>query len=817
MIQKWGKEGAFAAQNQSSLNSLLGKFRFRCVNLLGIVAVALAFACGIGQSQILFQPPANDNFSNAIPLTGYSLSVTSLNTGASSEPGEPAHEGHPPRHSAWWRWVAPENGLAQIKSTLNFNTSNFPVPQLDPVYVGVYTGDEISTLVAVTYLQGSSLNPGGNAVPSYKPTTYIFNVVAGDTYYFAADTISPYTFSLTLTFANLELTQPTILTNLAPNQPVILQFDPVDTNFAIAMLQAFVGTNQLLVLTNDPPQFIYTAEREGTVPVFAFGTNTAGQLLVSLTNYLTFKPPNDDFAEATVISNDIPSFFSTDVHLATSEPGESNIVPGVTFNQTVWWKWTPDYSVPTEFKLTSSGSELLIFRGTTLTNLQLIGRIIPFLFPRGYINTFTFTPESGETYYILGDNLQPFHTIGDGTQSLSWSFVQQTLELTPAGSQQGVVDVPIELEARWLESSSPSSSVDFVIGQIPPGVIFGGPPPIVEIGLVRLSSFPPYHSSWIPTNYGTYYIWARCTNNFGALRESAKTTFQIKFPNDDFAGATLIPSKAKNASYSFSTIGATTEPGERGHSTYPPIATRWWKWTPSYSGIVRLKATRELQAVPLDVYVGSSVANLQPIATNFKRIYRLGISGALSVPVHARQTYFIRVDDFYPDSHELGIPPSSITLTLESATNGPRAEILLSLFKNSRFGPVAFAGVLMPDGSPVKGPGFRAQLYVGTNLNSLHAEAPAQPFWIPIWDYPSPSYGGAPWPAPVILPDVKAYSPVVAQIRVWDSNAGATYEAAQAAGGLIGKSNAVRLIAGSEDAGPARLTGIKSFKLHGLN
>jgi hypothetical protein len=236
MIQKWGKEGVFAAQNQSSLNSSATKLALRGLSLLSIITLALAFAGGIGQSQILFQPPANDNFSNAIPLTGYSLSVTSLNRWASSEPGEPAHESHPASRSAWWGWVAPENGLAQIKSTLNFDTSNFPVPPLDPVYVGVYTGDELSNLVAVTFLPGSSLNPGGNAVPSYKPTKYIFNVVAGETYYFAADTISPYTFSLTLTFANLELTQPTILTNLIPNQPVILEFGPVDTNFAIATL-----------------------------------------------------------------------------------------------------------------------------------------------------------------------------------------------------------------------------------------------------------------------------------------------------------------------------------------------------------------------------------------------------------------------------------------------------------------------------------------------------------------------------------------------------------------------------------------------------
>jgi hypothetical protein len=815
MIQKWGKEGIFAAQRRPGLNSLFSKLALRCVSLLVTIIATLSLSGGIGKSQILLgEPPVNDNFSNAVPLTGYSLSVTSWNMWASSEPGEPALESQPASKSTWWRWVAPEDGVAQIKNDWGETIGNpgrIGLIFIVPVFIGIYTGNELSNLVEVPLLPGSSPTIGTQTLSS---KTYVFQVTAGEAYYIAADTYSSSSFSLTLNFGNLALTQPTILTNLQPNQPVILEFAPVDTNFVIATLQAFAGTNQLPMLTNDPPKFIYTAERAGVVPVWAFGTNTAGQTLVSLTNYLAFKPSNDDFADATVISNDIPSFFSTDIHLATSEPGESNLIPGVTLNHTVWWKWTPLYSVPTELKLKSGDSSLLIFRGTALTNLALIGTLLtgPFYSE----NSLTFIPQAGDIYYIVGDTYLFDHGIGNNVSyDLSWSLVQHTLELTPAGSQAAVTDSPIALAANWLETNSPSSRVDFVIGQRPPG-FFGAPPEIVENGVAGSSSSPPYFAAWTPTNYGIYYLWARCTNSFGALRESAKTTFGIRFSNDDFAGATAIPGNAKNANYNFSVVGATIELWERGHKNYPPAATRWWKWTPSYSGIVRLKATRELKAVPLDVYVGGSWEKLQPIATNIKRIYRLGISGAVTLPVHAHQTYFIRVDDFYPESHEPGIPPSNITLTLESATNGPRAEILLSLLRNSRSGPVPFSWALMPDGSPVTGSNFLAQLYVGINLLSLHAVGPAQPFWIPIWYYPSPMYrGGVPWPVPVILPDVKAYSLVVAQVRVWDSNAGATYEAAQAAGGLTGKSNPIRLIAGSEDAGPARLTGIRSFKLRG--
>jgi len=792
MIRKWGKEGVFA-QYQPGVNSLFSELALRCVSLLVTIIATLSLSGGIGKSQILLgQPPVNDNFSDAITLTGYDLSVTSWNMWATSEPGEPAHQGHPASNSTWWRWVAPENGRAQIRS----------LEGLDPIYVGIYTGSALTNLVPVAVDSGS-ITIWTPDLSSFYATTYIFRAAAGETYYLAADTSSPNTFSLELAFGNLELIQPTILTNLTPSQPVILEYAAVDTNVAIATLQAFAGTNQLSLLTNNPYQFIYIPEREGTVPVWAIGTNTAGQTLLSLTNDLTFKPFNDNFADATVISNDFPGSFLTDIHLARFEPDEPDPVPG-TLHHTVWWKWTPLYSVPTEFKLNSPGSQLVIFRGTTLTNLEVVGTVRTPVISWDPFSTFTFTPEAGDTYYILGDSLQSPYILGDGAAILSWSFVPHTLELTPAEGRQGFTGVPIELEAIWLESNSPSSGVDFVIGQMPRLFPFG---PVFEIGLAGSSPSPPYHVNWIPTNGGGYYIWARCTNALGGLRESAKTFFQITLRNDNFADATVIPSAARNASFSFSTVGATIEDREPGHQDYSSAATLWWKWTPSYSGTVRLKATRELKAVPLEVYVGNSLARLQTIASNFKRTYQLGKSGALSVPVRAYQTYFIRVDDLYTDAD------TNITLTLEPGANGPNAEILFSLLKNSPTGPVPFSRIFMPDGSPVNDSRFLAQLYVGGNEKSLKAVGTAQPFYR---DYPIYG-GGVPWPVPVILPDVKAYSLVVVQVRAWDSWAGASFETAQAAGGLTGKSKVLRLMAGSEDAGPARLTGIGNFTLHGPN
>jgi hypothetical protein len=144
VIQKWGKEGSFAAHGQSGANHLRGTPAFRCVTFLVTILITLSFTSRVAKSQILAGSPVNDNFSNAIVLTGYSLSVMGLNLMATSEPTEPAHEDHPATHSTWWRWVAPQNGVVQIKSLSNLEQPNpRGIIFLPPVYLGIYTGSQL--------------------------------------------------------------------------------------------------------------------------------------------------------------------------------------------------------------------------------------------------------------------------------------------------------------------------------------------------------------------------------------------------------------------------------------------------------------------------------------------------------------------------------------------------------------------------------------------------------------------------------------------------------------------------------------------------
>ena len=63
------------------------------------------FLCAAAETA-LSQPP-NDNFVNAIVLTGVSGQITGTNIEAARELGE--NSGY--LKSVWWKWTAPETGV----------------------------------------------------------------------------------------------------------------------------------------------------------------------------------------------------------------------------------------------------------------------------------------------------------------------------------------------------------------------------------------------------------------------------------------------------------------------------------------------------------------------------------------------------------------------------------------------------------------------------------------------------------------------------------------------------------------------------------
>ncbi len=721
-------------------------------------------------------------------LAGYEVLISGTNFRATVEAGEPLHRDIFANNSVWYTWVAPDSGPVEISAGF-FLTA-------------VYTGDTISNLAPVQMTRE----------PSQPGDVERFQAQAGQSYNIAVDDSSDGifiqdgggVFQLKLTLEGIGLVQPTG-TNFSVAESVQIEFSPLNTNFPIVWLEAFADTNSLGILTNLPFQISYAPSAPTNVYLSAVGTNSVGQRIVCFPVRITFTPTNDGFAQSLIIADASPQgIFSQTTDTATAEPGEPDLDVGLAAVQTVWWKWAPTYLVPTIVTLRSPSSAMAIFKGTDFSHLQRIaalhnGGSFPWSTEPASIS---FIPEPGVTYCFVGQS----------ESYVQWSYDQQTLQLTPSAPQHIYIGDPIEFDAAWYESNDPPVTVSFVIGGYYNGGLFGSG--YYPIALAGEAAAEPYKTSWIPTNGGKFFAWAYCTNNLGMLRYSAVTELNIYASNDDFSRATVIPSDITATSFTYEPRWATSESGEPQHRHGPLVGTWWWKWTPSYSGSVRFKATRGTYAVSLEVFSGNSLTNLHRIADNSRKDHLMGIIGSVRVPVRTGQTYYIRVDDTQPQFHIPFVPDTNITLSLEPATFGPRAELELGLYQSFAHSRCPMAHVFMPDGrTPVAGNNFHVQLYVGPTATTLVPVGGITGF---LSSPDRPCGAGAPWPIPVILPAIKAHTRVFAQLRVWDSNAGATYEAAQAAGGLIGESKVVRVITGSEDAGPAPLTGIRNFSLHGL-
>ncbi len=139
-----------------------------------VIAVDAKDAVGGTLRLTIGRPPLNDNFADAVTITGPLPAVVfGRNFGATIEPGEPIHttrEDVPASNSVWWKWTAPQSQSYQ----LSLDGSNF-----DSV-LAVYTGSAVNALTKI----------GAND-DFIGPLSFLtFTAVAGETYYIAVDGFS---------------------------------------------------------------------------------------------------------------------------------------------------------------------------------------------------------------------------------------------------------------------------------------------------------------------------------------------------------------------------------------------------------------------------------------------------------------------------------------------------------------------------------------------------------------------------------------------------------------------------------------------------
>ena len=123
----------------------------------------------------LVEAPANDNFADAITLSGQSTQVSGTTLNATLEPGEAALFDSAGGASVWYRWTAPRTGRFQISAfTTTFDT-----------LLGIYTGGGLVplTLVASNDNTGYALNN--------TDSRCTINAIADTVYYLKVDAKSP--------------------------------------------------------------------------------------------------------------------------------------------------------------------------------------------------------------------------------------------------------------------------------------------------------------------------------------------------------------------------------------------------------------------------------------------------------------------------------------------------------------------------------------------------------------------------------------------------------------------------------------------------
>ena len=114
------------------------------------------------------QRPANDDFANALQLSGATFTTNATSLGASKENAEPQLQPTAPGSaSIWWQWTPPTNG-SYVVSTIGTTFDSL---------LGVYTGNSLNTLVQVLRANDTSSNV--NEIASFEAntnTTYFITV-----------------------------------------------------------------------------------------------------------------------------------------------------------------------------------------------------------------------------------------------------------------------------------------------------------------------------------------------------------------------------------------------------------------------------------------------------------------------------------------------------------------------------------------------------------------------------------------------------------------------------------------------------------------
>ncbi len=614
-----------------------------------------------GVCRLTLQPavaPANDEFVNAVVLTGSAPNAEGWADYATRETGEPGLLGDA-TGSAWWTWTPPASGLLGVSIRDGSVTAHTGagVSALTPLATDYRNGTRsyFNMWYAVTAgtpvrLQGT----GGHISFGLRPMPYLPNDDFANRSVLTGATVNT---TLDLTAASLENNEPsgegviyrsvwyrwtapssgrfTIDTVGSPS----LRRVNVYTGTALASL-ARVSSSKFLGLGDAAVGRVFFDAVSGTEYAIQLAVGSLFSGPANLNLRAAPAPANDNFAGATVMTGGAWNTTGTnrDATTETNEPLPAQ--SGTNPNSSVWWRWTAPAAGL--YRISTAGSSidsvLTIHTGGALGALTSVAEDQS----AGWLSTgaVVLNATLNTTYQIRVDgqlnaegaiklSLQPAPAppndafasrlvLGGAITSASGNLISASLE---AGETN--FSAPNGGRSVWFDWTAPASGTAFfrvtadafnpAVG-LYTGASLATLSPAITGGSGTPSTTPQTFLNSYPVTSGTSYK----IRVDGAPVSNGNFTVNVSMPapplNDAFA------SRVKLSGAVVRTVtnneGATAQSGEPAHAGSAAAFSVWQEWTAPSSGNVSIDTAGNTGRPRIAVYTGTVLASLTPVASD---------------------------------------------------------------------------------------------------------------------------------------------------------------------------------------------------------
>lgn len=658
---------------------------------------------GIVMSITEAPPPSNDDFEDALELTGEDALIDWHNYDATTEPGEPDHAGTAARHSVWWRWTAPKDGVVILSAEGSGIDTR----------MAVYKGTAVDEL---TLVMANDDEPNGG-----QPWSLVrFRAHGGETYFIAMDgnTNAQGQFLMNLEELEIEVDNDRYAARVDLGNAATVSVagtnigasaeagEPAHrgraaeasiwwqwTAPATAWMRVSIGSGDFNRRVG-----VYTGDSVGAlVPVNIVQAGAADQLSVNFRavegevysiavdgidgseglmelvigpGQVPSAPGNDQFAARTTLASALPVVWAAGANtFATAEEGEPGHGGAAAVNS-VWYRWTAQETgrVTLDGSAMAFAARLAVYTGSSLGSLS---PVVQSTEPGD--ERLTFLAQSGTVYAIAVDTPGTFASGGSVAFTLDYAaaendvFAQaavisgelpQTVEgfnvrATAEEGEPAHAGNPAVASVWWQWTCTNSelvtietagSEFDTVLAVYTGGAVDGL---TLVISNDQASRGDTTSRVTFPAVAGTVYQVA--VDGFRGATGGVILTVKPGLPptppvNDNFSAAIDLGDE-RPVAVTGTNANATAEAGEPEHAFNAAVRSVWWKWTAPVTTTVSVNTLGSSIDTVLAVYTGTAVDALTLIEANDDATGGTLQSG-LSFAAVAGTSYYIAVDGF---------------------------------------------------------------------------------------------------------------------------------------------------------------------------